>query len=275
VYASISMNNYAVYSVNTAFTLPNSMSSSPLLSTLGNISKELLDPFSDQGKIAIQLHQAAVSNNLQRLENYDCIKAYANDYLSSRSNLLLVSPPSVDNSTDPRILDNYFVDNAGSLGNYFGCVADPYPWICQPYIDCAHRCQDNLGVLLAQPSSWRPWGREVAYCLSQPVEEKCKLHFSLAIAVVVVFFNACQVVVMLILAFGIHEERIITIGDAAASFLLKPDEQTKGCCLTKASQFRDSGLDLWQHPLAKWWIAERARFSQSCTRRHWLLFYIL
>jgi len=49
---------------------------------------------------------------------------------------------------------------------------------------------------LANATSWRVWGYDVDYCLSEPVQDTCSLKFSLDIMIVVVVFNALKVVAM-------------------------------------------------------------------------------
>jgi hypothetical protein len=84
--------------------------------------------------------------------------------------------------------------------------------------------------------------KPVHYCLSQPTEESCKLQFSLPIVIVIICFNFFKAVIMLILAFGLREPRVQTIGDAIASFLIQPDHIVNGRCLYSASDFKQSGL---------------------------------
>lgn len=272
-----------IFSVNTAFIQPGAINSSALLQPLLNTAPLGKD---SPAEVASQLHQAAAVGGLQTLNKSACIKAYANDYLSDRSNLLLVVSDTANNSTEPEILA-YGSDDNDAIDQKITCVNDPYPWIC-PTHDCNSRCQDRLSEVLAQSSSWKPMGQDVDYCLSQSTEEMCKLHFSLVLAIIVIFFNVCQVLLMLMLALRTQEDRMLTIGDAAASFLSKPDSTTQGCCLHCPSNFGGFspespskvsgpfGLSdpTWQ-PLGLLWEGRRARFSESCSGLRWTMCYLL
>jgi hypothetical protein len=59
----------------------------------------------------------------------------------------------------------------------------------------------------------------------------CRLQISLHFMIVVVAMNACKFAIMLYVLFTDRSEYIVTLGDAAASFLRKPDPTTKGCCM--------------------------------------------
>lgn len=74
-------------------------------------------------------------------------------------------------------------------------------------------------------------GWDVDYCLSEPVEGKCSLNFSLSIIIVVIVCNVVKALVMLYIAFSIRDKPLLTVGDAVDSFLNFNELNTKEMCL--------------------------------------------
>ena len=78
---------------------------------------------------------------------------------------------------------------------------------------------------------------KIEYCLSQTVEEHCKLQFSGAIMTVVMVCNLCKMIIMGYIAWERPLEPLVTVGDAIAFFLDEPDPTTMGICLSGKDQF--------------------------------------
>ena len=220
---------------------------------------------------------------------------------SNRSNLLLVGSPSTINGTltltinggltvvdgtltinDTTLIPSTFVPNEviDKPQPPLNCAVDPVPWMCVDSCDVA--CVNRLNEV--DPQNWNvTWGSAygetlvtdfvVDYCLSQPTEESCKLQFSLPIAIVIIIFNFSKAVIMLILAFGLREARVQTIGDAVASFLIQPDHIVNGRCLYSAPYFKHVGLS--GKPRKLIFTNKSIRFAETGEKRVWLLTYIL
>lgn len=76
----------------------------------------------------------------------------------------------------------------------------------------------------------------VDYCLSQRIDEKCQLLFSLPICLTVIFCNFIKVVCMFLTAHDDRKEIFLTVGDAISSFVDNPDKTTENSCsLSKSS----------------------------------------
>jgi len=258
IYASLSANNYIVLGVNPAFTQPGYLDASLV------VSQSRLDAYNNESQDAQDtitgLHEAAITGNLQRLDKVDCIRTYATPYLSDYSNLLLVT--SNTSSGTPQVISIYFNDNDG-IDKENGCTADAFSWIC-PASSCSAPCQSMLGQVEQSPSLWNPFNLDVDYCLGQRTDEKCKLHFSIILAVVILVFNAVQGVLMLVLAYRMRDDDpLLTIGDAITSFLSEPDSSTIGCCLHSALDFQTSG-PAWS-PRAVQWKEQQYTYAQSCS----------
>ena len=70
----------------------------------------------------------------------------------------------------------------------------------------------------------------VDYCLSQELEQKCQLNFSLPISITVILCNIIKVICMFLTAHDDRQEIFLTTGDALSSFLSNPDSTTEGTC---------------------------------------------
>lgn len=71
----------------------------------------------------------------------------------------------------------------------------------------------------------------VDHCLSQKVEEKCQLLFSLPICLTVILCNIVKIACMLVAAHDDRKEIFLRVGDAVSSFLTRSDPTTEGRCL--------------------------------------------
>lgn len=233
----------------------------------------LIMPFRDDPEtiaVATELQYNASSGILERLENEDCIIAYGQAYLSSRRNLLLVSASQQANSTSA--IYHSEVNNPSSLDLQNVCAPDPVTWMC-PDFQCTEPCINRLQELKNDPSAWNPFDRKVDYCLSEVVDQRCQLHFSLPIAVTVIVFNLVKALMMLGLIVGSHEPRIHTVGDAIRTYLTKSDPRTANCCLRTAREFQVKGFP--GTPQAKPWKNERRPFSNGARLSRWVWSFFL
>ena len=166
--------------------------------------------------------------SLQKMTNRDCIRTYAAEFVSSHANVLVVSsdlqPQPLGNSS---ISDVWCSQSEGATS--------VYPWFCG-----GRPCDADS---IAKEATWQFCGyeteycREIEYCLSQTVEEHCKLQFSGAIMMVVIVCNLCKMIIMGYIAWKRPLEPLVTVGDAIASFLDEPDPTTMGICLSGKDQF--------------------------------------
>ncbi|KAL3487464.1 hypothetical protein BJX62DRAFT_253912 [Aspergillus germanicus] len=88
------------------------------------------------------------------------------------------------------------------------------------------RCVNNPLDINLLPDSY-----PVDHCMALRAEETCQLFFSPPICLVVLGCNLIKLLCTLFTARDDREEVFLTIGDAIASFLTRPDSSTKGACL--------------------------------------------
>ncbi|MCJ1471140.1 hypothetical protein MMC07_009788 [Pseudocyphellaria aurata] len=264
IFSSIATNNYVTFTVNSAFVDATSIDDVDIPASIK--------------PVAVGLHEAARngSKSLQPLNNSACIQAYAHDFLSDRSNLLLIASDANSTST-PAVFSTTTTRDIST-----GCGSAAYSWICaEPYYSCNDPCQSHLSEVLADAEHWHPYhaesevASEVKYCLSQKTPEHCKLQFSLQIVIVVIVINTLKLVLMVYVVFGLKETPLMTVGDAVASFLNKQDPTTRGCCLVSKFDIKVNKLR-WQYrdgesnaPVAKEWLPTKVRWARAVSRTRW------
>ena len=197
--------------------------------------------------------------SLQKLANRDCIRTYAAEFVSSHANVLLV--PSAQSPRHQRARRFRFHGRPArrnphlrprepkAFGNssisdvWWSQSEGPtsvYPWFCGG-VSCD---ADSI----AEEATWEFCNYvngdclKIEYCLSQTVEEHCKLQFSGAIMMVVIVCNLCKMIIMGYIAWKRPLEPLVTVGDAIASFLDEPDMTTMGICLSGKDQFEKMSL---------------------------------
>ncbi|MCJ1462005.1 hypothetical protein MMC07_000605 [Pseudocyphellaria aurata] len=306
IFLSISTNNYVALAVNRAFIDAPSVNNVTIsgytydnFTSVNNVRivndsyvnstsvPHIVDQYNLRAK-AVDLHKAARNSSLQPLNNSACIEAYAHEYLSDRSNLLLVTSDANSTST-PAAFFSFAVDSV-EISNRGDCVPNAYFWICAD-ADCNESCEALLSKGLVDVERWtirgnpewivqnplseRKVAHEVQYCLSQRTQEHCKLQFSSQIVIVVIVINTLKMVLMLFVVFGLNETPLMTIGDAVASFLDEEDPTTKGCCLVSKFDIKVNKLQ-WQYrdgesnaPVAKEWMPTKVRWARAVSRTRW------
>jgi hypothetical protein len=177
---------------------------------------------------AKDLYSMAVRrNSLEQLDYLDCINGYSREFQSTCGNVFL---NTTGGQARPGIDVEYYyteTDHDSSCG-----TSDGTEWIYQQYRgENAGSCfSQNAHIYLprlqANASQREPWGEPIDYCLGEPAEVKCKLHFSVHLLAIVVAFNLLKCLEILGAAFIVKDRPILTIGDAICSFLERPDLNT-------------------------------------------------
>lgn len=187
--------------------------------------------------------------SLERLEGKQCVEIYTAPTIPSHSDLLLVSTYS--NVTNSLL---YYTHQRTELtGPHAG------PSVCSP----PHQCQ--LFPSYANVSNLQNW---LQYCLCVPVEEHCKLQFSLMIMIVVIFCNLIKTVCMSTIVWKRDPEPLVTLGDAIASFLDRPDVMTEGNCIAGKDRFEKSkSWDLISHR----WDSKSLLLFRAASSRRWIV----
>ena len=257
--------------------------------------KTVLEAIPGEIPMALEsLWSNARAGTLERLEPAQCIDEYATSIQSNRKNLLLVSGD--DNFPSP--MENYFIHGSHvywAAKFEVGAAAESaaaskaFQWVCS-MLDKKHEylatpCSVEVEDVRKQKSWQVGWlcdkqglcamsRSPVEYCLSEPAQPHCKLHFEPTIATIITILNLCKfnsqfpclrrrnsmkhtsvdykyeiepvlifptvkAGIMFYVAFCVHDEPLMTMGDAVASFLDKKDMATKNMCLSTLADFQD------------------------------------
>lgn len=224
------------------------------------------DPNAEQNATAQKL--LSNTTKLRKLDNKACIEEYSKGIISTRSNLLLVTPH--ENDTNAVLAMWTYMSPQFSetkWGRYHP------PWVCDlpqaPYYPWEPRPSCDVGKIAAKADTWTMGGHPIQYCLSEPVEEHCRLQFSVGIMIIIILCNAIKMVVMGYIAWT-QPLNLVTIGDAIASFLDRPDTTTTGSCLAGKEDFQKS----WQRMPMRWELKTHHWF-RAASKKRWLSCNIL
>ncbi len=247
------------------------------------VSSEFLDeaPFDafsiDYDSNLTELLQDYQNNqtSLVKLENKECVEVYTAPIISTNSDLILVSTYSDSNKS--LLYWDLSQDSQLLIGSYqsSGICSLPVLRNCDPSRVIANGQDWSIDVSDAQGTDGYtiavdPPVKEtsIQYCLSKRVEEHCKLQFSLAIMIIVIICNLIKTICMSKIAWKQDPEPLVTLGDAIASFLDRPDGATEGSCIVGKTRFEDSRS--WDLLLSRWDL-ERSRWFRAASKRRWLV----
>ena len=158
-------------------------------------------------------------------------------------------------------------------------------WLCASTEDTQSQYCDPANM---QPKAGN-WTVEVGnssaavkYCLSEGVanmDSWCELHFGLDLMIAVCVMNGLKAICILYtLVWHLRwhgpfrkDDHLVTVGDAVASFLEKPDEYTRGRCMLSAQDFQDgSRKGAWPNDPRRWKKGRRVRLLALVSRGSWL-----
>ncbi|OCK80650.1 hypothetical protein K432DRAFT_434615 [Lepidopterella palustris CBS 459.81] len=180
-------------------------------------------------------------SDLETLGTNDCITAYAQIYQTTRGSVFLIRSVTnrfggdTNDSDYPLSEVGFEARNVPLNGmNDFS----PYEWICRDVPtkcgatpEFGRNCDTFVPCLTEYNTDWAPFGQEYAFCLSEKITENCQLGLSIHLALVVLSMGLFKTGVMLYIALRFREKPLLTIGDAVASFLQRPDDFTQQACL--------------------------------------------
>lgn len=220
------------------------------------------------------------SSQFERLENAECISTYANDMITDRRSVIVVSSdvPATNNSS---LLQAVEVQTASF-------DLQSYPWICPLPSGAAlesplygsyvytQTCSRQVAERMIDPANWRPSNISAEFCLSERVAEQCGFYANIAIIWTVVVCNIAKLLIMGYIVFSQGLEKpLLTIGDSVASLITKPDPmtedlgaitiyavkafdrrkrstQTKGWCADSSPKWQSSSRLRWFHAVSIW-----------------------
>lgn len=232
-----------------------------------------------------QLYGAAKNDTLVRLDNNDCLDAFAQTYQTTYSMAWVVSN-STTNGTYALVYTNPVYQP--SVHNVDG-VPGTYDWLC-PVGALGSTCNSGTLSEIRSEIARNDWsvGNQLAsqrytvdYCMAMKMPQDCKLQYSFPLTMTVIAFNIAKAIVLLSLWLGLPDIPILTIGDAIASFLRREDAYTRNACLLTAAEARLA--DRYAHAPAhkpiihgpKVFDHKRRRWSSAASGGRWAFGVIL
>jgi len=230
-------------------------------------------------QVSQQLFNQARNGSLKRLEPLECLNAYARPFQTTWGSVLFVVPPTSKGFTPDKAVLWYEEKESLPTSNSGISQGWPFQWICR--VDGgsnSEQCQNRISPKQKDIANWKPFDKEILYCLAEPVEEHCRLLYSAHLAIIVVLLNLFKVLLMLYIAFGIKESPLMTMGDAVSSFLQQPDETTKSMCLLSKADVKSrlgNGTGWSTNPVAKRYNKNRRLRFAAASGTRWFLCTLL
>ena len=198
----------------------------------------------------------------------ECARAYNTDFLSNRSNLFLITKHSSNTTQDNTILDMIRISSNRIT---------PNSWMCGD-LHQSDWSSCNTSEPTANLASGLPWwvklktGEEVEVvkCRSEITKEKCKVRFSLAIMMVVIWCNLVKACCMVMAVVRSREPTLVTLGDAIDSFLRTPDPTTIGMCFANRQYIGRDWRRRWKARPRQWKQKGVQRWWTSVSKTRWI-----
>lgn len=242
IFVSLTANEYVVAAVSEDF--------------IGGANWTLTGWDAPHRSIVAQMQQNASS--YEKLDRSACINEYGIDYLSDRRHSLVVVSGQFSN---PLLGILEWTYNAPL--NSWVCGTDlESNMTLQTYSIDDYDCTTRVAL---GNDTWIIAGQPAQYCLSQKVEDRCRLQFAVPILIVVLCCNFAKLVCMLIMLWNFREPTFVTLGDALSGMLERLDPSTAGMCIANKKDF-DNGAWPESEP-NRWAVKRHFRFEAVGIRR--------
>ena len=226
-------------------------------------AQDLQDPSDDsQDTLRDFVQDYKTNHSIAKLENKECVDTYSAPIITTHSDLVLVLDSDYQDANDSVIWAH---QNLYSPLFYYGVSV-----LCFPAF-----CAGPGAITSLQNVSFGMEDGTVAYvdyCVSKVVREHCKLQFSLTIMIVVIVCNMIKTVCMVMISWKQEPEPLVTLGDAIASFLDRPDVTTENKCIAGRTRFE--GTTYWGLLLSRW-HPEHLRWFRAASRKRWIVCNVL
>jgi len=209
--------------------------------------------------------------NYERLDKKACIDAYATQIQSVHGNVVVVTP---NDTTAAKPNETWFASRTYNTLPETNRGSQTFDWLCdeiQP-LNCSRK------GLLETENQW-----SALYCLSEKVEQMCKVQFSALVMTIVIICNAVKTLsIILVIALLFNHSPLLTVGDGIASFLQTRDDETKNLCTFSKDDIKIA----WKHnkkhreyqtiePAARVYRPFPRRWWRSSSKKRWFFTYIM
>lgn len=263
VFSTLSTQQFSVYLVTSEFLDGAPFNSSLATNDVFDLdissllpSQNLQDTLQDTLRDTLQDYKA--NHSFARLEFKECVETYSAPIISTNSDLMLVSNSSDDSNANNSLV--WYHEDAYSPLFYYGASVFCFLGLCDP-----------TGAVNSSYYNGATTDPGFDYCLSKRVGEHCKLQFSLTIMTVVIVCNLIKTVCMAMISWKQDPEPLVTLGDAIASFLDRPDVTTDRHCIAGRTWFESRD---WDFRLSRW-NPKHLRWSRAASRKRWIVCNVL
>jgi hypothetical protein len=205
---------------------------------------------SDPGAL-VSAYQSDLSQ-FELLNPEECIDAYARTYLSNRRNVVLISDLFVGkyslnadyNETMANVSSNSSLHAISSSSDQYDLYNkyNRYGWLCdyngRSDWDENGGCTTEKAKQQVQSAGWTVYGWKVSGCVSEKVQERCSVNFSLGVGIAVILANLGKTLCITAVCLLLRDQPLLTIGDAICSFFRNPDSTSANCCLLTRHDIR-------------------------------------
>jgi hypothetical protein len=218
--------------------------------------------------------QAFEAGQLEELNLLECIDAYSNSFQSARGNVFLVVDEGVMDTNEAAGIFPSII-RSGLCSAQTGTA-----WVYQQFKSERGGCFEQeanrfLPRLRADPSIWSPLlGLPVKTGLSEPTGQKCKLNFSVHLAIVVIVFNAIKALTVLAGLSVLRNDPMLTVGDAVVSFLQTPDPSSYNMCLVSQRDIHSTKLRWRELQQPREYTNRRFNWASSVKERKRLMVWL-
>lgn len=233
-----------------------------------------------------RLVEKAKNSTLHQLDNSTCLESFAQTYQTKYGALYIVTNNVTSNTSSSIVTANPVYQMTGNSSHLAGRGA--YPWMCPNGFES--NCTSQSGLLRMRewphignwtvniPSAYGPGiatNYSVDSCLAEPVTQHCRLQYSTELTAIIIALNILKSAVLLYIWLGISNAPLLTIGDAVASFLTRPDVYSQGMCMhfyshksvLFASITIDKERESHRNPLP--YSEKRKRWGRAASIRRW------
>lgn len=214
-------------------------------------------------------------STFQNLTNEECIEQYTAPLLTKNSDVLLISTDQ--NWTHSKI--ELFLLSSELVAFVTGDFTALNQWKCTNAScvgsgDTYIQGYAPLDIFQAQKNAemWTVDGYRIQYCLAQPVQEECRLQFSLTIMAIVISCNLVKTICFYIIIWKGDPRPLIILGDAIASFLDESDQMlNKDVTETNGKTENNIAWDLFRSGC----MCEPQYWFRAASKRRWIMYHAL
>ncbi|EPS39583.1 hypothetical protein H072_6735 [Dactylellina haptotyla CBS 200.50] len=173
-------------------------------------------------------HSVDPSLETARMQPLECLQAYTDNFISKYSDIAVILNENATALRGP--VQVYYPSDPTVIGNSIF----HFLWICENW----HPALLAPGFIYLYQSECDK-ARIMKDCIVTQILERCEVRFQRALMVAVILINLAKFLAIMttVWLYG-NRGILVTVGDACASFLENPDQNTLGRCLDAKLDFK-------------------------------------